>query len=112
MRPSRLILAVLVAGAVLPVAAPAGAEEQGAAAIGREPARPVSDQDMARTGRERGEILPLDVLMSRAQRYGRGDFLGVETGSFVYRFKFRRPAGEVVWVDLDSRSGNLVALRQ
>lgn len=112
MQTRRLIPALVLAGAAIPAAVPAGAEEQGAAAIGREPARPVSDQDMARSGRERGEILPLDVLMSRAQRYGRGDFIGVETGSFVYRFKFRRPAGEVVWVDLDSRSGNLVALRQ
>lgn len=73
--------------------------------------RPVSDQDVARANRESGEYRALADLLAIAGREGRGQYLGVETTSPVYRFKFRRDAGEVVWVDVDARSGRVVQVR-
>lgn len=95
--------------ALLPVvavaASPACAWEDGPVA------RQVSEQDRVKIERERGDIRPLRELLSSAQQVGRGAYLGVETGSHVYRFKFRRAGGEVVWVDMDSRSGEVVRVR-
>lgn len=76
--------------------------------------REISDQDYAQDKRDRREVLPLDVLLSKAQREGRGEFLGVEpdVSSNLYRFKFMRPDGKVVWVDVDARSGAVRSVRK
>ncbi len=74
-------------------------------------ARQVSEQDVARANRESGAYRPLGDLLAIAGREGRGQYLGVETTTPVYRFKFRRDAGEVVWVDVDARSGRVVRVR-
>ncbi len=104
----------VLAGAVaaVMVAASPAAGQGSPSPAGRGPqGRPVSDQDRALGERARGEIRPLGELLTSAQRVGRGSYLGVETGSHVYRFKFRRAGGEVVWVDMDSRSGEVVGVR-
>lgn len=77
------------------------------------PPRQVTDQEHARWRREAGEIRPLDELLARASRVGQGEYLGVEpdVSSNIYRFKFMRPTGKVVWVDVDSRSGRVIAER-
>jgi len=76
--------------------------------------RPVSDQDHAQDQVYRGEVLPLDVLLRKAQKEGRGEYLGVEpdVSSNLYRFKFMRSDGKVVWVDVDARSGAVRSVKQ
>ncbi len=75
--------------------------------------REISDQDHAQTMIERREVLPLGVLLEKAQKQGKGEFLGVEPdiGSNLYRFKFMRADGKVVWVDVNARSGQILSVR-
>jgi hypothetical protein len=75
--------------------------------------RPVSDQDHAIQRRDTGVIRPLGELHRNAQTVGRGEYLGVEPDiqRGIYRFKFLRPSGKVVWVDVDGRTGRVVAER-
>lgn len=75
--------------------------------------RPVSDHDHARQSARAGENLGFDELMRSAQSRGRGEYLGVEPdiGRNVYRFKFLRSGGNVVWVDVDGRTGRVIAER-
>jgi hypothetical protein len=75
--------------------------------------RPVSDHDHARETARAGENRGFDELMRSAQSRGRGEYLGVEPdiGRNVYRFKFLRSGGNVVWVDVDGRTGRVIAER-
>ena len=75
--------------------------------------RPVSDHDHARDTARAGENRAFDELMRSAQSRGRGEYLGVEPdiGRNVYRFKFLRSGGNVVWVDVDGRTGRVIAER-
>ncbi|WP_448582671.1 PepSY domain-containing protein [Thermaurantiacus sp.] len=107
-----LLAAALVAcGTQFLFFAPALAQSSGSRAAVEARGRPVSDQDVARAARESGEYRSLEDLLAIAGREGRGRYLGVETSSPVYRFKFRREAGEVVWVDVDARSGRVVRIQ-
>jgi hypothetical protein len=75
--------------------------------------RPVSDHDHARDTARAGENRGFDELMRSAQSRGRGEYLGVEPdiSRNVYRFKFLRSGGNVVWVDVDGRTGRVIAER-
>lgn len=75
--------------------------------------RAVSDHDHARESTRAGENRGFDELMRSAQSRGRGEYLGVEPdiGRNIYRFKFLRSGGNVVWVDVDGRTGRVVAER-
>lgn len=75
--------------------------------------RPVADHDHARETARAGENRGFDELMRSAQSRGRGEYLGVEPdiGRNVYRFKFLRSGGNVVWVDVDGRTGRVIAER-
>jgi hypothetical protein len=75
--------------------------------------RAVSDHDHARQTSRSGENRGFEELMRSAQSRGRGEYLGVEPdiGRNIYRFKFLRPGGNVVWVDVDGRTGRVVAER-
>jgi hypothetical protein len=75
--------------------------------------RPVSDHDHARETARAGENRGFDELMRSAQSRGRGEYLGVEPdiSRNVYRFKFLRSGGNVVWVDVDGRTGRVIAER-
>jgi hypothetical protein len=107
-----LAAATLLAGGVaLAAGGPAAAQGSWSRPAGEARGRPVSDQDVARDNRERGELWPLGDLLPIATREGRGRYLGVETGTPIYRFKFLRDDGEVVWVDVDARSGRVVRVR-
>ena len=110
--------AALVAAAALLVAQPAAAQRPvgfaGAGSAGPGTAREVSDQDRARIGMKSGQNRSLEELLSRARVVGRGEYLGVEPDihTNIYRFKFMRPGGNVVWVDMDGRTGRVIAERQ
>lgn len=75
--------------------------------------RPVADHDHARETARAGENRGFDELMRSAQARGRGEYLGVEPdiSRNVYRFKFLRSGGNVVWVDVDGRTGRVIAER-
>lgn len=75
--------------------------------------RPVSDHDHARQSTRTGENRGFEELMRSAQARGRGEYLGVEPdiGRNVYRFKFLRSGGNVVWVDVDGRTGRVISER-
>jgi hypothetical protein len=75
--------------------------------------QPVLEQDVAHERVRRGELWRLDELLPRAQRAGGGEYLGVEPQAMGdrYRFKFRRAGGSVVWVDMDGRTGDVLAVR-
>jgi hypothetical protein len=58
-----------------------------------------------------GESPLFEDLLSAAQARGRGEYLGVEPdiSRNIYRFKFMRPGGNVVWVDVDGRTARVLA---
>jgi phospholipase C len=93
-----LLLALLAAPAA------AGAQRQ---------SREISDQEHALISRQSGQNRSFEELYGRAQSVGRGEYLGVEPdiSRNVYRFKFMRPGGKVVWVDMDGRTGKVLAER-
>ncbi len=76
--------------------------------------RDISDQEHARSQRELGQNRSFEELLHRAQTVGRGQYLGVEPdiSRNIYRFKFVRPGGNVVWVDMDGRTGRELSIRQ
>lgn len=102
------IAALLLA---LCVSLPSAADAQNA---DRRPyARQTMEQDKAHTQRERGELRSFNELLPIAHRAaGRSDYIGVEPDirRSVYRFKFMRPDGRVVWVDMDGRTARVLAV--
>ena len=69
------------------------------------------DQDAALRALQEGRIMPLRTIESMVVPRMRGfDYIGPEldTASGRYRLKFLR-AGEVVWVDIDARTGQVLA---
>lgn len=101
---ARAALFGAVALALLP--APAAGQSQ------RQP-REISDQEHAWMSRQSGQNRSFEELFGRAQSVGRGEYLGVEPdiSRNIYRFKFMRPGGKVVWVDMDGRTGKVLAER-
>lgn len=93
-----------------------------AQAIPRAPARPVpgqgaygrdADHEHVLSETRGGEIRPMGELMPKAQQVGRGEYIGVEPdiSRATYRFKFLRPGGNVVWVDMDGRTGRVIDVK-
>ncbi|WP_235976494.1 PepSY domain-containing protein [Sandaracinobacteroides hominis] len=76
--------------------------------------REVSDQEHAKDRSESGQMRPFKELYGRASAIGRGEYLGVEPdiSRDIYRFKFMRSDGKVVWVDMDGRTGRVLSARQ
>ncbi len=87
------------------------------AALGTALAAPSADarsrqreQDNAFRETKQGNFLPLPMIESRIVPRMRGaDYLGPEfdSGSGRYRLKFIRE-GEVIWVDVDARTGAVI----
>jgi uncharacterized membrane protein YkoI len=73
----------------------------------------VADHDHAHQATRSGENRGFEDLMRSAQARGRGEYLGVEPDidRNVYRFKFLRSGGNVVWVDVDGRTGRVISER-
>lgn len=84
-----------------------------AAALAQGQSREVSDQEHARSIRYQNQSASFEQLLKRAQSVGRGEYLGVEPdiSRNIYRFKFMRSSGQVVWVDMDGRTGKVIAER-
>jgi len=75
-------------------------------------ARP-REQDMAYQEAQKGKIMPLPRIEQRVRDHPglRGaTYLGPEFygGTVIYRLKFMR-AGRVIWVDVDARTGRILA---
>jgi hypothetical protein len=87
-------VAVLLALAALPLAAPADAQH------GRGGHR---DQDAAYQARQQGQILPLHVILTRVRVPG-AQYIGADLEGGVYRLTFMR-GGDVVRVHVDARTG-------
>jgi uncharacterized membrane protein YkoI len=75
--------------------------------------RPVTDQERALDKSQNRELIDFGTLLARAERLGQGRYVGVETNIHrgVYRFKFMRAGGQVVWVDMDARTGAVLGVR-
>lgn len=73
--------------------------------------RTLSDAQGSYHGGRSGENRSFEELLRAAHARGRGEYLGVEPdiGRNVYRFKFMRPSGNVVWVDVDGRTARVLA---
>lgn len=93
---------------------PTAAQYRSSAQAPHRGGRPASDQEHARSQREQGQNRSFEELLKRASAIGRGQYLGVEPdiSRNIYRFKFMRPGGNVVWVDIDGRTGRELAVRQ
>ncbi|MFA7441054.1 MAG: hypothetical protein WCZ66_08790 [Sphingomonadaceae bacterium] len=80
---------------------------------GRLQAREISEQEHALRRRESGDLRPFGELLTRAQSVARGEYLGVEPdlSTSTYRFKFMRPGANVMWVDVDGRTGRVLSAR-
>ena len=99
--------------ALAALAAMAVASAHPADAQRREHRRSTQDrsQDAAFHAMQRGRILPLGDIISRVRVPG-GQFIGAEfdpSGTF-YRLKYIR-AGEVIWIDVDARTGRQIGRR-
>ncbi|MGL6044693.1 MAG: hypothetical protein ACRC1J_12290 [Sandaracinobacteroides sp.] len=80
--------------------------------VGKGPrGRPVMDHDQARQSARSGENRSFEELYRSAQSRGRGEYLGVEPdiSRNIYRFKFMRSGGNVVWVDVDGRTARVLS---
>lgn len=93
-----LLAALLLASAALP-----------GAAMGIEPP---SDQDRAYEKARNGQIRSFGEIRSRVSTRIRGRFLGCDCdpGAARYRMKYLRD-GEVVVVDVDARTGNILGMQ-
>lgn len=75
--------------------------------------REVSDHDHARESTRTGQNRSFQELLRNATARGRGEYLGVEPdiSRNIYRFKFMRPGGNMVWVDVDGKTARVIAER-
>jgi hypothetical protein len=86
----------LLAVAALAAAAPAAEAQR----FGR-------DQDRALEGLRNRDYLPLDAIIARVRVPG-ATFIGAEVaGPGIYRLKYMRGA-DVIWIDVDARTGRIL----
>lgn len=88
-------------GAALPTAAPAQSFSRG------------EEQNNARRQMLDGQVMPFSVIKRRVEReMGReASYVGVAPSprDGVYRMQFLRNDGVVIWVDVDGKTGNIIA---
>jgi uncharacterized membrane protein YkoI len=74
------------------------------------------DHDRARAALQSGEVLPLATVLERLQRRDPGEVLGVELeredGRWVYEIRLLRPGGQLVRLELDARTADLLRERR
>jgi hypothetical protein len=94
---SMRIAAIIAVLATLPFAAPGEAQQQ---QHGRR------DQDAAYHAMQQGDILPLNVILSRV-RLRNARFIGadLDASGSVYRLTFMGAGGDVVRLHVDARTG-------
>ncbi|MBN9672000.1 PepSY domain-containing protein [Roseibium aggregatum] len=75
-------------------------------------ARKGFDQDAARAAVLRGEILPLGEILAIAEAEVAGRVIEVELdkrhGRFIYEFEFITPEGQLIELEIDARSGEVL----
>lgn len=70
------------------------------------------DQRAARQAMLDGQVMPFSVIKRRTEReMGDSTYVGVAPSprDGVYRLQFLRADGKVVWVDVDGKTGNIIA---
>ena len=90
--------------AILPVAAPADAQRNGHGRHGHG-----RDQDAAFHAMQQGEILPLNVILSRVRVPGQYIGADLDAAGAIYRLSFMR-GGEVIRVHVDARTGRTLGV--
>lgn len=74
------------------------------------------DHDRARAALQSGEVLPLATVLERLRRRDPGEVLGVELeredGRWVYEIRLLRSGGELVRLDLDARTAEVLRERR
>jgi hypothetical protein len=65
------------------------------------------EQNNAYQAMQQGRILPLPEIRARIRVPG-ASFIGVEFDGRIYRLKYMR-GDEVIWIDVDARTGRIVA---
>jgi uncharacterized membrane protein YkoI len=70
------------------------------------------DHDVARAALLRGEISPLETVMTEVRKTVPGEFVGVELGRrrnvWIYTFKLISPSGAFNKITADARTGQVV----
>lgn len=73
------------------------------------------DHERARAALQAGEVMPLQKLLERVQRQHPGDVLEVELeredGRWVYELKLLQRGGQVLRLDVDGRTGDVLRSR-
>ncbi len=73
------------------------------------------DHDRARAAVQAGEVLPLAVLLQRLQRSHPGQVLEVELerddGRWTYELKLLQPGGQLLKLEVDGASGQVLKSR-
>jgi hypothetical protein len=70
------------------------------------------EQRQARQAMLDGDVMPFSVIKRRVEReMGDSTYVGVAPPprDGVYRLQFLRQDGKVVWVDVDGKTGNIIA---
>ncbi len=71
-----------------------------------------AEHDGVQRGVEGGTYRPFEQQLAAASRVGRGAYVGVEhPRPETARFKFLRAGGQMVWVDVDMRTGRVVGVQ-
>ena len=72
----------------------------------------MTDEDRALGAVERGEVLPLERVMSQLEGHIHGEISGIELekedGIWVYEFKVISPQGLMMEVHIDAKTGKFV----
>ncbi len=72
----------------------------------------MTDGDKALDALRRGEVLPLEQVISKAGGHIAGEISGIELekehGIWVYEFKVISPRGQMVKVYIDGKTGSLI----
>lgn len=77
----------------------------------------LNDHDTALRAFERGEVLPLEAVLSEVRKAVRGEVVGIElerergNGNWVYEFKIIAPGSIMVEVYVDARTAEILKAR-
>lgn len=70
------------------------------------------EQDAARRAMLDGQVMPFSIIKRRVERaMGDATYVGVAPSprDGVYRMQFLRQDGQVIWVDVDGKTGDIIA---
>jgi hypothetical protein len=71
-----------------------------------------ADQNTARQDMLDGEVMPFSIIKRKVEReMGAATYVGVAPSprKGIYRMQFLREGGKVIWVDVDGKTGNIIA---